>query len=106
MIEKKNAMTEVFLDAAFAIALSAPKDQYHERAKMLAEQIDTQGTQMITTRAVVLEIGNALAKSKYREKSVELLNSLEEDPSVEIVPLSENLYERAFKLYQERPDKE
>ena len=43
---------------------------------------------------------------RYREKAVELLNSLEEDPNVEIISLSEKLYERAFKLYKERPDKE
>ena len=36
----------------------------------------------------------------------ELLASLESDPSVEILPLSEELYERAFELYRNRPDKE
>jgi len=53
-----------------------------------------------------MEIGNALAKRRYREASVELLASLESDPSVEILPLSEDLYERAFELYCNRPDKE
>ncbi|HAZ31282.1 MAG TPA: PIN domain-containing protein [Dehalococcoidia bacterium] len=99
-------MTEVFLDAAYAIALSAPNDQYHEQAEMLAEQLEAEGTRLITTRAVVLEIGNALAKLRYRSAAVELLDSLEEDPIVEIIPISEELYQRAFQLYRERPDKE
>lgn len=47
---------EIFLDAAYAIALSAPRDRYHERAEMLAEQLEAKGTLLITTRAVVLEI--------------------------------------------------
>lgn len=61
---------------------------------------------MITTRAVVLEIGNALARIRYRNAAIELLDSLEEDPNVEIIPLSEELYNRAMKLYRQRVDKE
>jgi predicted nucleic acid-binding protein len=99
-------MNEIFLDAAYAIALSSPKDQYHERAKIIAEQLEADGTQMITTRAVMLEIGNALSKQLYREAAIELLDSLEEDPNVEIIPLTENLYKRGFKLFQERNDKD
>jgi len=99
-------VTEVFLDAAYAIALSAPNDQYHDRAELLTEQLEVEGTRLITTRGVVLEIGNALAKLRYRSASVELLSSLEEDPNVEIIPISEPLYKRALHLYQERPDKE
>jgi len=99
-------MTDVFLDAAFAIALSAPNDQYHEAAVILAEQLEVDGARLITTRAVVLEIGNALAKLRYRQASIELLISLEEDPTVEIIHISEELYVRAFQLYQARPDKE
>ncbi len=106
MEEKLPQVTEVFLDTAYAIALSAPNDQYHERAKMLAEQLEAEETQLITTRAVVLKIGNALAKLRYRRAAVELLKALEEDPSVEIIPLSERLYERAFQLYRERSNKE
>jgi hypothetical protein len=97
---------EVFLDTAYAIALSAPTDEYHERALLLADQLEAQGTKLVTTRAVVLEIGNALAKQRYRQASVELLESLEHDPNVEIIPLTEELYERAFDLYRRRPDKE
>ena len=99
-------MSEVFLDAAFAIALSAPNDQYHQQAIVLADQLEAAQTQLVTTRAMVLEIGNALAKLRYRQAAVDLLNVLEKDPHVEIVPLSEQLYERAVQLYQARPDKE
>jgi hypothetical protein len=31
---------EVFLDTAYAIALSSPTDRFHARAKALAKQID------------------------------------------------------------------
>ncbi len=55
-------MTEVFLDTAYAIALSSPNDQYHIEAEILAEQLETDEARLITTRAVLLEIGNALGK--------------------------------------------
>jgi predicted nucleic acid-binding protein len=99
-------MTEVFLDASYAIALSARSDHYHERAVELSARLEAEGTRLLTTRAVVLEIGNALAKQRYRQAAAALLSALEEDPNVEIVPLDESLYERAFELYRQRPDKE
>ena len=98
--------TEVFLDTAYAIALSSASDQFHLRAVALAEQMEAASTGLVTTRAVLLEIGNALSKQRYRRAAVQLLNSLEADPTVEIVPLSEGLYARAAKLYRERLDKE
>jgi len=99
-------MNKIFLDAAYAIALSAVSDQYHKKAEILARQLETKAIQMITTRAVILEIGNALARLHYRAGAIELLDSLEEDPNVKIVALSEELYDRAVELYRQRPDKE
>ena len=98
--------TSVFLDAAYAIALSVPKDQYHRRAISLADELEASQTHMITTRAVLLGIGNALSKQRHRQAAMELLESLEADPNVEIIPLSEILYAQAFDLYCNRPDKE
>lgn len=98
--------TEVFLDTAYAIALSSATDQFHTSAVALAEQLEATGTRLVTTRAVLLEIGNALSKQRYRQASVRLLASLETDPAIDIVPLSEPLYTRAVQLYRERPDRE
>jgi hypothetical protein len=99
-------MNNFFLDTAYAIALSAVTDQYHQKAEILSRQIETEAILLITTRAVILEIGNALAKLRYRAAAIELLDSLEEDLNVEIIPLSEELYSQAIELYRQRPDKE
>ena len=97
---------EVFLDTAYAIALSPPHDQFHASATELADQLETSGTRLVTTRAVLLAIGNALSKQRYRQAAGQLLDSLEADPTVDMVSLSEPLYARALQLYRERPDKE
>ena len=99
-------MTDVFLDSAYAIALSVANDQHHELAVVLAERIEQEGSRIITSRAVVLEIGNALAKLRFRQAATELLDSLENDQDVEIIPITEQLYKKAFQLFKERTDKE
>lgn len=97
---------EVFLDTSYAIALSVESDDNHQRAKALAEQLETRATRLITTRAVLLEIGNALSKKRYRKAAIQILDALEYDPMVEIITLSEKLYVQAFALFSSRSDKE
>ena len=97
---------EVFLHTACAIALSSPNNLFHNRAVQLAGELAAGGVRLVTTRAVVLEIGNALAKQRYRQAAVKLLKALEADSRVEILSLTEQLYEQAWCLYRERHDKE
>jgi len=97
---------EVFLDTAYALALSSPNDQFHQRAIHLAREIRAAGTRLVTTRATMLEIGNALSKPPWRHAGIRLWNALEVDSRVEIIPLSEQPYEQAWQLFRERPDKE
>ena len=92
-------MTEVFLDTSFAIALSSVTDQNHSRAVELAHQIEINRTRLITTQAILLEIGHALSKERYRAAAIQLLESLETDPSVEVVLLTNSLYRLAFNLF-------
>ena len=99
-------MAEMFLDTAYAIALSAPGDLYHDRAMALAIEIKATSVPLVTTRAIFLEIGNALSKRRFRQASVSLLDKLESDANVEILALTELLYARAVRLYRERPDKD
>jgi predicted nucleic acid-binding protein len=98
--------TEVFLDSAYAIALASPTDYLHSRALALAQQIQATNIRLVTTQAVVLEIGNALAKFRSRSASIVLLDLLRTDPNVSIAPVPDDLVSRAFHLYQARMDKE
>jgi hypothetical protein len=97
---------EVFLDAAYAIALSAPSDQHHDRAMELRTRMKIEGTRLVTTQGVVLEVGNALSKQRYRAAAIRLVAALLTDPNVEVLPLEAELFARAFQLYSDRTDKE
>lgn len=98
--------SDVFLDAGYAIALAAPSDQLHARALALADQLEATGRRIVTTQAVLLEIGNSLCRQRYRSSAVQLLSSLESDPTVEVVPLTKAFWDEAFRLYCARPDKQ
>jgi hypothetical protein len=98
--------SSVFLDTAYAVALASTSDAYHRQALALADELEANETPLVTTWGVLLEIANALSKVQYRHAALQLLSSLQRDASVEIVPLSDPLLQRAVTLYAERPDKE
>ena len=99
-------MNEVFLDSAYAIALSSSTDRHLKKAVKIAKELEKERKKMVTTHAVVLEIGNALSKLRYRHAAIELIDSLERDPTVEFIPITERLFNHAFDLFRSREDKE
>ena len=98
-------MRPVFLDTSYVIALAAPADRLHPKAKALADRLRRDRLGVLTTRAVLLEIGNALSRLKQREVAARFLVSLERDPQVEIISLSDDLYLRGLDLFRRRADK-
>ena len=97
---------EIFLDTSFSIALTVERDRLHQNALRLARELWSGATEIITTQAVVLEIGNALSKLKYRRTAVEIIEQFNRDPNVIIVSLTDELFDKAFALFSSRPDKE
>ena len=95
----------LFLDAAYAIALAAPDDDFHPKATALAIDLRSRQLKMLTTDAVVFEIGNGLAKPKFRRTAIELITSIFTDPRIEVVHVTPSLVQRAFDLFRQRPDK-
>lgn len=62
--------SRVFVDTLFVIALINKRDQHHDRAAELADQLE--GQPLLVTDAVLLEIGNALARN-FRQEAVEVI---------------------------------
>ena len=106
MAKKPGVANKLFLDAAYAIALSSPADQFHAAAVVLAERLENDRASLVTMPAVVLEIGNALAKRQHRHAAARLLASLLADTTVEIIPLTDQLLVQAIELFSSRRDKE
>lgn len=93
----------VFVDTSYLLALLNSHDTFHQQALLLAEQIHGK---LITTEAVLTEIGNGLSKIQWRALAVATLNDLRKDENVVIVPSSPALFSNALELYATRMDKE
>jgi predicted nucleic acid-binding protein len=61
---------------------------------------------MLTTGPVLVEIADGLSAARHRQSALELLDAIERDDTIDIVPFSRELYERGLALYRRRPDKE
>jgi uncharacterized protein len=92
----------IFLDTLFVVALVNWSDQYHPQAVDLSERLE--GVPLITTDAVLLEIGNALARS-YKKEAVEIIDGFLLSDEVEVIHLTPDLFSRAYALYRGYQDK-
>jgi len=93
----------IFIDTGFVIALINKRDRYHKQARILADQYDRQP--LLITDAILLEIGNALARGFKVEASEIIANFMISD-EVKVVRLSPQLFDEAFALYRKYQDKE
>lgn len=91
-----------FVDTSFVIGLTNQRDQYNQKALELARSFDRQP--LLTTDAVLLEIGNALA-NRFREQAVQTIEEFLAADEVEIVRLDRSLFDQALDLYKTHRDK-
>lgn len=98
-------MIQVFTDTAAWIALFNADDSLHARAQAVYSALVQRRVPLVTTEFVLLEVADALGAPHIRAKTIALLNTLRRGV-VRIVPLSDELREKGWTLYQQRPDKE
>jgi predicted nucleic acid-binding protein len=96
----------VFADTSFYVALASPADENHRSALALSQGTHAERRRMVTTAAVLVEIGNTLARQRLRPFAVTILESIQRDEQVEVIPLSDGLYVDALRLFADRRDKE
>jgi len=98
-------MNAVFADAGYWIALFNPRDQLHARAIAVSQAM--QNRLIVTSQLVLMEFLNYCASlgQMFRQQAVEAVRALQQNTSVEIVPLSNEQFEAALTLYAGRQDK-
>lgn len=90
------------MDTSFVVALVNKRDQYHEQAVELS--ISFESHPVITTDAVLLEVGNALARSFKTEAVVAIEGFLSSDEA-RIIAVDAALFRKGFDLYKAYQDK-
>jgi len=93
---------KIFADTSFVIALVNERDQYHKAAEALSYKFGN--AYLITTSAILLEIGNALSKN-YKTQAIEVIKSFQTAKNAEIVRVNKELFQKGFELYQKYQDK-
>ncbi|ESQ12610.1 MAG: hypothetical protein N838_16600, partial [Thiohalocapsa sp. PB-PSB1] len=92
----------LFIDTGYVIGLVNVTDAHHRRAVALADRYE--GYPLVTTDAVLLEVGNALSRVA-RAEAVEILHQFEESDNVTLVHLNPILFKSAVGLYEQYKDK-
>ena len=99
-------MNCVFLDTSYAVALANNDDPWHENAAAWSDLILHHYDRMLTTAAIILEIGDAFSRQRLRASGTSLLHSMQNDPYLDVIPLEDDCLSKAIHLYTSRPDKE
>ena len=97
---------ELFLDTSYVVAAASVRDRHHREALEWGARLQEGQTRLVTTRGVLFEVGNALARPASRVQAASYLMAVEKDPAVMIVEATPERFAQALRLYSERPDKE
>lgn len=92
----------IFVDSGFVIALINQRDQYYNQALQLADHFEH--SPLLTTDAVLLEIGNALSRS-HKQEAAAIIEYFLTSVEVEVVHLNARLLNQALVLYRKYQDK-
>lgn len=97
-------MKTVFADTGYWIALLDPQDTLHSKAINLS--ITFTQVQICTSEMVLTEILNHFSKrgNFLRYAAANLIESLQENPAITIIPQTDSIFQQALILYKQRPD--
>lgn len=94
-----------FLDSNGWIALLNSSDPLHPLADALFRAMGQSGRAAVLTDWVLAETGNGLARTPARKPLPEVTRRFLKNPQFSLVIISQDLRERALKLYADRSDK-
>lgn len=95
----------IFIDTAYFVAWLKRDDPLHDRALAWARCLP-RATRFVTSEDVLGETLTFLRKrSDLRKLAVGLVHRVRVDPSVHVVPMSDDHFQDALERYQARDDK-
>lgn len=95
-----------FVDTGYLIALFSPNDAHHTQALALQAQVQRERRQLLTTEAVVFEVGAAFSRVAYRAVGQAVMHTLINDSLIETTPVMPVLRDKALALFAQHQDKD
>lgn len=96
---------KIFVDTSYVLALVNTSDEFHSKAKTL-KNLTAHANLLITTEAILLEIGNALSKPIFRQKCTDIIKGFYETENIKVVPVTTALIKEGLEFFDKRHDKE
>ena len=91
-----------FLDTGYFIALLNPRDELHATAVLWSERLSDS---FVVTEHVLWETINFFSQPADRPKALALMDHLDAETAVEIIPATPALFRAGLNLHRERVDK-
>lgn len=96
-------MTPIFADTGYYVALLLQADQRHDRALEITHKLKNP---VITTAWILTEVANSLSAARFRTTVIALLDRLQADDSVRVMPPDNATFAQGVELYRNRSDKD
>jgi uncharacterized protein len=98
-------MMQIFADTFYWIALTNPRDNWHQKVLELTETL-TQ-VQIITTDEVLTEVLNFVCTygAPKRRRTAELIRDILKDPNIQVIEQTHSSFNEGLMLYEKRLDK-
>jgi uncharacterized protein len=96
-------MRRIFADTSYWMALVNPRDQIHQKAMSVSQQLSSES--LLTTEMVLVEVLNSFSDSLYREAVGRMVASLRQDQNLTIMPQTPAQFKSALQRYQQAADK-
>ena len=97
-------MRTLFADSGYWVALLYSRDQHHAKAAAVAVGLGK--VSIVTTQMVLTEAFNAMARTGEggRDHVTQLLEDIENDPDVDVVPQTDAQFRAAVERFAARSD--
>ena len=101
-------MRYVFGDTSYFIALVNDLDVLHDRARSLSNEFAATAGKIVTTLSVLEEFLTEWSRRDQgaKLKAAEFVDRVRRSPTVEVLPITDQLFDVAIDLYRRRMDKQ
>ncbi len=96
-------MTPLFADSGYYVALLLQADQAHDRAVEMTQRLQNP---IVTTAWILTEVANTFSAPRFRGAFLSLLDDLEVNSSVRVIPPEPGAFAQGIELYRNRLDKD
>ncbi len=95
----------LFLDTAYIYGLINIRDQWHQRSVEWSHKVISGKYLLLTTEFVLIEIANGLSSLQFRQDAADIIQVLQDNDHVKIIPATSGLFQNGLELFRSRNDK-